>query len=187
MRKGFFRFALVFSILAGTIPLLCHEWFFDETEVDVTLPENWKRMSTQERLDSLDRLLSRNEAFFLLSKIKQFRIGSQLRKMIVGKEDQVLKDGVKYSLSFRYHVGWVESLNFPTRREPTGLAAVKITLFGFLALGPGSRKPRPLAVDECASSWPGCRPAWAFVRCHGLCQWGSTNGPKGRRNRGRYG
>ena len=39
---------------------------------------------------------------------------------------------------------------------------------------PGSRKPRPLAVDECASSWPGCRPAWAFVRCHGLCAWGST-------------
>jgi predicted transcriptional regulator len=39
---------------------------------------------------------------------------------------------------------------------------------------PGSRKPRPLAVDECAGSWPGCRPAWAFVRCHGLCPWGST-------------
>jgi len=23
---------------------------------------------------------------------------------------------------------------------------------------PGSRKPRPLAVDECANFWPGCRP-----------------------------
>ena len=44
---------------------------------------------------------------------------------------------------------------------------------------PGSRKPRPLAVDECF--WPacpelsgGCRPAWALVRCYGLCPWGST-------------
>ena len=25
---------------------------------------------------------------------------------------------------------------------------------------PGDRKPRPLAVDECAKFWPGCRPAW---------------------------
>jgi len=41
-------------------------------------------------------------------------------------------------------------------------------------LYPGSRKPRPLAVDECANFWPGCRPARALVRCHGLCPWGST-------------
>jgi len=26
------------------------------------------------------------------------------------------------------------------------------------AVYPGSRKPRPLAVDECANFWPGCRP-----------------------------
>jgi len=39
---------------------------------------------------------------------------------------------------------------------------------------PGSRKPRPLAVDECGNLWPGCRPTWALVRCHGLCPWGST-------------
>jgi hypothetical protein len=25
---------------------------------------------------------------------------------------------------------------------------------------PGDRKPRPLAMDECAKFWPGCRPAW---------------------------
>jgi len=29
---------------------------------------------------------------------------------------------------------------------------------------PGSRKPRPLAVDKCANLWPGCRPTWALVR-----------------------
>ncbi len=40
---------------------------------------------------------------------------------------------------------------------------------------PGSRKPWPLAVDECASFWPGCRPTRASVRCHRLCPWGSTN------------
>jgi hypothetical protein len=109
MRKWFLRFALVFSILAGAIPILCHEWLFDKGEVHVTLPESWKRMSTQERLDNLDGLLSKNEAFFLLSRIKQLRIRSQLRKMIVCKEDQVLRHGATYSLSFRYDIGWAES------------------------------------------------------------------------------
>ena len=191
MRKGFFRFALLFSILAGAIPIVCHDWLFDNSEVDITLPENWKRMSTQEKLDNLDELLSRNEAFFLLSKIKQLRIRSQLRKMIVGKKDQVLRDGVKYSLRFRYHVGWVESgllglagfasvwilygsikmaillvpslpmvhfpsprlsgwvesLSFPTWRKATGLATVRITLFGFLALDERPKRPKkPRAV-----------------------------------------
>ena len=31
-----------------------------------------------------------------------------------------------------------------------------------------------MAVDECANFWPGGRPAWALVRCHGLCPRGST-------------
>ena len=31
---------------------------------------------------------------------------------------------------------------------------------------PGSRKPRPLAADECANLWPGCRPTGTLVRCH---------------------
>jgi hypothetical protein len=191
MRKGPLRFALILSILVGVLPLICHEWLFDKGEVDVTLPENWKRMSTQEKLDSLDELLSRNEAFFLLSKIKQLRIRSQLRKMIVAKKDEVLRDGAKYSLGFRYDVGWVESgllglvgfasvwmiygsiriavlltpslpmvhfpsprlrgwvesLNFPAWREPTGLATVKITLFGFLALDERPQRPKkPQAV-----------------------------------------
>jgi hypothetical protein len=55
------------------------------------------------------------------------------------------------------------------------------------AVYPGDRKPRPLALDECAKFWPGCRPAWALVRCHacvpkrtsacrhGLCPRGSTS------------
>jgi hypothetical protein len=54
MRQGFLRFAVVFSILAGATPIVCHDWFFDKGEVDITLPEGWKRMSTQKRLDSLD-------------------------------------------------------------------------------------------------------------------------------------
>jgi len=191
MRKEFFRFALVLSILAGAIPILCHEWFFDKSEVEVTLPDHWKRLSTQEKLDSLDGLLSKNEAFFLLSRIKQLRIRSQLRKMIVGKKDEVLKDGVQYSFGFGYDVGrleasllglvgfasvWmiytsirvatlliprepiihfpsprisgrVESLHFPARRVPLGLASVRITLFGFLVLEEGPKRPKkPAAV-----------------------------------------
>jgi hypothetical protein len=108
-RKAFFRFAFVLSILAGAIPILCHEWFFGRTEIDVTLPDHWKRMSTQEKLDSLDGLLSKNEAFFLLSRIKQLRIRSQLRKMIVDKKDELLKDGAQYRFGFRYNVGWLEA------------------------------------------------------------------------------
>ena len=191
MRKVVLGFALVSSILAGAIPILYHAWLFDKNEVAVTLPDNWKRMSTQEKLDSLDGLLSKNEAFFLLSRIKQLRIRSQLRKMIVSKKDEILKDGVQYSFGFRYDVGWletgllglvefasvwmiygsirvaalliprepivhfpapglsgrVESLPFPTRRAPLGLASVRITLFGLLVLEEGPKRPRkPAAV-----------------------------------------
>jgi hypothetical protein len=42
---------------------------------------------------------------------------------------------------------------------------------------PGSRKPLPLAVDECANFWPacpefsgGCRPAWALVSATGFAR-----------------
>jgi len=42
-------------------------------------------------------------------------------------------------------------------------------------LHPGGRKPPGFCrEDECANFWPGCRPARALVRCHGLCPWGST-------------
>ena len=47
-----------------------------------------------------------------------------------------------------------------------------------LLLYPGSRSPPPLAVDECVSVWPGCRPTGTEVGCHGLCPWGSTQGMK---------
>jgi len=39
---------------------------------------------------------------------------------------------------------------------------------------PGSRSPRALPVDECASVWSGCRPLVREERCRGLCPWGST-------------
>ncbi len=109
MKKGFLGSVWVLSILAGTIFVVCHEWIFDRNEIDMTLPENWKRMPAQERLDSLDGFLSKNETFFLISKITQLRIRSHLRKMILSREDQLLRDGVRYSLGFRYRVGWMES------------------------------------------------------------------------------
>lgn len=107
IQKGFFRFTLVLSILVGTIIPLCHEWF-DKSEVDVDLPQIWKRMSIQEKLDSLDELLSKKAAFCWLSKIKQFNIRRQLRKMIVDKQDEVLRVGFRYSFSFRFYIGWKE-------------------------------------------------------------------------------
>jgi hypothetical protein len=188
--KGFFRFTLVLSILVGTITPICHEWL-DKSEVDLNLPENWKRISIQEKLNNLDRLLSKKATFFLLSKIKQLNIRRQLKKMIVNKEDEVLREGFKYSFRFRFYVGWeelgllglvgfasiwfiyavlrvvtlfipsapiihfpspplrrhVESLYFLIWGEPAGLASVRITLFGFLALEERPKRPnKPGAV-----------------------------------------
>jgi hypothetical protein len=60
LRKGFLKFTLVLSILVGVITPICHERFFDKNEIDVNLPENWNRMSTQEKLDSLGGLLSKD-------------------------------------------------------------------------------------------------------------------------------
>ncbi len=186
VRKDFFRFTLLLSILVGIIIPLGHEWFFGKSEVDVTLPENWKRMSIQEKLNSLDGLLSKNATFFLVSKIRQLNIRRQLTKMIINKEDDLLRDGCRYSFGFRFYVGWealgllglvgfvsvwviygsarvvtllipsaplihfpspalggrLESLNFPVWREPAGLASVRITLFGFLALEERPKRPK---------------------------------------------
>jgi len=85
MREGFFTFTLVLSILVGTITPLCHDWLA-KSEVSIDLPENWKRMSVQEKLASLDRLLSKNATFFLLSETKQINIRRQLKKMIVNRD-----------------------------------------------------------------------------------------------------
>src|SRR4030042_1278611 len=186
VRKGFFIFTLVLSVLVGIIIPLGHEWFFGKSEVDVTLPDNWKRMSIQERLNSLDGLLSKNATFFLVSKIRQLNIRRQLTKMIINKEDDILRGGCQYRFAFRFYVGWealgllglvgfasvwviygsvrvltllipsaplkhfpspalrerVESLNFPMWREPAGLASLRITLFGFLALEERPKRPR---------------------------------------------
>lgn len=106
MRKGVFGFTLILSILFGTIPSLY--WYFEENQVDIKLPENWREMSDQGKLNSLDGLLLKNATFPLLSKIKQLSIRRQFRKMVVGKQDEVLRDGFGYSLRFRFYVGWKE-------------------------------------------------------------------------------
>ncbi len=66
-RKGILRLTLVLSILVGTMAPLCHESIFDKNEVDIDLPDNWKRISIQEKLNGLDGLLSRNATFPLAS------------------------------------------------------------------------------------------------------------------------
>jgi len=108
IRKALFRFTLVLSILVGAALPICHERFFDKSEVDINLPENWKRMSIQEKLNNLDGLLSKKAAFFPLSKITQLNIRRHLKKVIVGKEDEVLREGFHYSFGFRFDIGWKE-------------------------------------------------------------------------------
>ena len=191
IRKGFLKFTLVLSILVGVITPICHERFFDKNEIDVNLPENWNRMSTQEKLDSLGGLLSKDTPFFLLSEIKQLNISRHLKKMIVDKEDEVLRGGFNYSFGFRFFLGWeelsllglagfasvwmlyvavrmiillipsalmnhfpspplggrIESLNFHMGYKPASLPSVKITLFSFLVLEEGPKRPgKPGAV-----------------------------------------
>jgi len=191
IRKGFLKFTLVLSILVGVITPICHERFFDKNEIDANLPENWNRMSTQEKLDSLGGLLSKDTPFFLLSEIKQLNIRRHLKKMIVDKEDEALRGGFNYSFGFRFFLGWeelsllglagfasvwilyvavrvivllipsasmvhfpspplggrIESLNFHMGYKPASLPSVKITLFSFLVLEEGPKRPgKPGAV-----------------------------------------
>ena len=192
IRKVFLGLTLVLSVLVGTITPLCHERLFDKCEVDVTLPENWNRISVREKLDSLDRLLSKNAVFPLVLKIRQLNIRRQFRKIIVDQEDDILRGGYQYRFAFRFFIGWkelvllglvgfasvwviygsvrvltllipsaplrhlpspalrerIESLNFPMWREPAGLASVRITLFGVLAL-----EERPKRLKKPAAVW----------------------------------
>jgi len=106
--KGLFGLTLILSILFGTIPPLCHKWYFEESQIDINLPENWKEMSDQTKLNSLDGHLSKNATFPLISEIKQLSIRRQFKKMVVGKQDEVLRDGFGYSFGFRFYVGWKE-------------------------------------------------------------------------------
>lgn len=107
-RKALFRFTLVLSILVGTALPICHERFFDKSEVEINLPENWRRMSIQEKLNSLDGLLAKKAVFSPLSKIIQLNIRRQLKKVILGREDEVLREGFHYSFGFRFDIGWKE-------------------------------------------------------------------------------
>jgi hypothetical protein len=108
IQKGYFRFAWIFSLLVGIIILLYYGWFFDKNEVNINLPENWKRLSFQEKLDNLDEILSKDGPFFLISKIRHLRIRRQLKKMIVDKEDEWLQAGSHYSFIFCFNLGWEE-------------------------------------------------------------------------------
>src|SRR4030043_1618466 len=108
VRRVFLGLTLVLSVFVGTITALYHERLFNQCEVDVALPENWKRISVQEKLDSLDRLLSKNATFFLVSKIRQLNIRRQLTRMIIDKEDDILRGGCQYRFAFHFFVGWEE-------------------------------------------------------------------------------
>ncbi len=108
MRSSFLKFTLLLSILAGASTFAYYDRFFDKHDIDVTLPENWRRMSTQEKLDRLDGLLSKSALFSPLSEIEQFKLRRRLRKMIVDRDDEVLGNGFNYRLGFHYDLGWKE-------------------------------------------------------------------------------
>jgi hypothetical protein len=107
-RKIFLGLTLVTSVLVGAMTALYHERLFNKCEVEVTLPENWKRISVQEKLDSLDGLLSKNATFPMVSEIRQLNIKRQFTKMIADQEDDILRAGRQYRFAFRFFVGWEE-------------------------------------------------------------------------------
>jgi len=108
IRKTYFGFACVSSLSVVIILFLYYGWFLDKIEVNINLPEHWKRMSFQEKLDNLDEILTKDGPFFLMSKIKHSRIRRELKKLIVNKEDEWLQAGSHYRFSFRFNLGWEE-------------------------------------------------------------------------------
>lgn len=108
IQKSLLGITLISSILMGILLPLSHEWLFDKGEVEIILPENWRQMAIQDKLNCLDQGLSKNVPFPLLSEIQQFNIRRQFKKMIVDKKDGVLREGFKYHFSFRFHIGWKE-------------------------------------------------------------------------------
>jgi hypothetical protein len=107
-RKGYFRFILVLSILIGIIFPLYQGLFFDKSEANISLPNHWKQMPHQEKINNIDNMLLKDSPFLLLDKIKQFKMRRQLKKMIVEKESIMLRNGFHYNLSFSYYIGWEE-------------------------------------------------------------------------------
>lgn len=108
IRKSFWRVTWVLSLLVGIILPLSYEWHFDKREVEIDLPENWRRMSKPEKISTLEKGLSKHTPFFLLAEIQQFNMRKQLIKMIGDKKDGIVRDGFRYRLRFRYGMGWKE-------------------------------------------------------------------------------
>jgi hypothetical protein len=56
--------------------------YFEENQIDVTLPGNWKEMSHRAKLNHLDEILLKDATFPVISKIKQLSIRHQFKKWL---------------------------------------------------------------------------------------------------------
>ncbi|OGP74372.1 MAG: hypothetical protein A2V86_15580 [Deltaproteobacteria bacterium RBG_16_49_23] len=83
IRKGFFRLTLVVSIILGILTPFCQEWYFKSYKVTIYFPDNWGKVSLQEKLNSIDVLLSNKADYFLLPRIEQSNIRRQLKERII--------------------------------------------------------------------------------------------------------
>lgn len=121
IRKGFFRFTLVLSILIGIIIPLCNEWIFDKREVFVELPKGLENRPIQEQLNGIDKLFLHpppftvlneregNISVFRLPKIEQWNIKRQFKRKIISEaSEKISKEWLTIADTFSFKVGWRE-------------------------------------------------------------------------------
>jgi len=91
-RKGFFRVTLVLSILIGIITPFWFERIVGQIVIHVKFPDDWADMSSQQKQNHIDSLLSNNIRFSLLSETSQLKIREDLRKEYSTKVEMLLQD-----------------------------------------------------------------------------------------------
>lgn len=81
--KTFFRVTLVLSILIGIITPFWSERILGQIVIHVKFPDDWADMSSQQKQNHIDSLLSSNIRFSLLPETSQLKIREDLRKKYV--------------------------------------------------------------------------------------------------------
>ncbi len=146
-RKGFFRLTLVLSILIGIATPPCHNWIFEKSEVNGAFPDDWSKRSLQEKLNSIDRVLSINNSFLLLPKIERLNIRRQLKEQIIS--DAKIQEEWEKTTLVEGKKRIVDPLDVETSKRPIDSLAGRY----FISFKPGWRELTFLAIVGSASPW----------------------------------
>ena len=146
-RKGFFRLTLVLSILIGIATPSCHNWIFEKSEVNGAFPDDWSKRSLQEKINSIDRVLSINNSFLLLPKIEQLNIRRQLKEQIIS--DAKIQEEWEKATPVEGRKRIVDPLDVETSKHPIDLLSGRY----FISFKPGWKELTFLAIVGFASPW----------------------------------